>query len=97
MSPRDCSGRVQGDEGAVHTVVTSDGTVSWFPHKTFYSSCAVNVRDFPFDNQTCHLWFGSWTHTVDELDLKLAFPEGVDLSTFQSVYKEASEWDIVNR
>ena len=77
-------------------VVMYDGTVTWYPHKVFQSSCAVDVRNFPFDNQTCHMWFGSWTHPLAELDLDLAFPGGIDLSTFKSVYKDASEWEIVN-
>ena len=51
------------------------------------SSCGIDVRNFPFDNQTCHMWFGSWTHSLAEMDLDLAFPEGLDLSTFKSVYK----------
>ena len=40
--------------------------------------------------------FGSWTHTVAEVDVNLAFPGGIDLSTFKSVYKDVSEWDIYN-
>ena len=77
-------------------VVRYDGVVTWYPHQVFHSSCAVDVRNFPFDNQTCHMWFGSWTHTMDEVVLDLAFGEGIDLSTFKSVYKDASEWEIVN-
>ena len=38
--------------------------------------------------------FGSWTHTLAELDVNLAFPGGIDLSTFKTVYKDVSEWDI---
>ncbi|ELU10159.1 hypothetical protein CAPTEDRAFT_93192, partial [Capitella teleta] len=83
-------------ERSVLAVVTSEGLVTWYPHQVFLSSCAVDVRNFPFDNQTCHLWYGSWTHNVDEMDLDLAFPAGIDLSTFKSVYKDASAWDIAN-
>ena len=42
------------------------------------------------------MWFGSWTHSVNDIDIKLAFPGGIDLSTFQSDYKDSCEWDIVN-
>lgn len=32
--------------------------------------------------QLCHMSFGSWTHSKHELNLTLAFPAGIDLSTF---------------
>ena len=32
---------------------------------------------------------------LQELDLQLAFPEGMDLSTFQSDYKDSSKWEIL--
>ncbi|ELT98093.1 hypothetical protein CAPTEDRAFT_128526, partial [Capitella teleta] len=50
-------------------VVDSDGGVSWYPHRIFHSACSVDVTYFPFDNQTCHLYFGSWTHFASELNL----------------------------
>ena len=69
-------------------VVLADGTVSWYPHTIFRSSCSIDVTNFPFDRQYCHMWFGSWTHNSQELDLSMAFRGGIDLSTFQSDYKE---------
>ena len=44
----------------------------------------------------CFRRFGSWTHTLAEVDVNLAFPGGIDLSTFKTVYKDVSEWDIYN-
>lgn len=38
--------------------------------------------------------FGSWTFESYEVDVDLAFPDGIDLSTFQSDYKESSGWEI---
>ena len=40
------------------------------------------------------MWFGSWTHKTKEIGLELAPEGGMDLSTFQSDYKETCEWDI---
>ena len=65
--------------------VTPDGWVSWFPHSIFRSACSVDVTDYPFDIQNCHLWFGSWTYAARELDLNMSFPGGIDLSTFQVI------------
>uniref|UniRef100_A0A915K114 Uncharacterized protein n=1 Tax=Romanomermis culicivorax TaxID=13658 RepID=A0A915K114_ROMCU len=33
------------------------------------SKCAINVEWFPFDEQTCSLKFGSWSHTEESLNL----------------------------
>ena len=123
-----CRASTEKMEREVLAVVGADGTVSWYPHRIFHSSCSIDVRRFPFDNQTCHIWFGSWTHPVEEVsvtretseyllcttfptvldcltcvnsnyllsqvDLRLAFPQGIDLSTFQADFKETSKWDI---
>ncbi|ELU10820.1 hypothetical protein CAPTEDRAFT_28578, partial [Capitella teleta] len=49
--------------------VAYDGTVTWIPRCIVHSSCEVNPREFPFDQQTCSLKFGSWTHSVNEIDV----------------------------
>ena len=80
----------------VLAVIDYNGTVRWVPHQIFKSSCSLDVTNYPFDRQDCNMWFGSWTYTHREVDIYMAFPEGIDLSTFQSDYKESSEWDILN-
>ena len=52
-------------------VVHADGAISWYPHCIFRSSCAINVNNFPFDEQICNMWFGSWTYISQEVDLKV--------------------------
>ncbi len=78
----------------VLAVVDFNGTVVWVPHQIFKSSCSIDVTNFPFDSQNCHMWFGSWTHTMREVDVHMAFQGGIDLSTFQSDYLESSDWEI---
>ncbi|VDN58347.1 unnamed protein product [Dracunculus medinensis] len=48
-----------------------DGVVTWEPPAIFKSMCQMDVRWFPFDEQKCHLKFGSWTYSDNLLDLKL--------------------------
>ncbi len=77
-------------------VVFPDGTVSYYPHCIFKSACSIDVTNFPFDQQKCNLAFGSWTHTAREVVLDMAFPEGIDVSTYNKEQKDSSTWDIVN-
>ncbi|CAF4828434.1 unnamed protein product [Pieris macdunnoughi] len=42
------------------------GKVLWTPPAIFKSSCEIDVRYFPFDQQTCFLKFGSWSYDGDQ-------------------------------
>ena len=42
-------------------ILHHDGKVVWTPPAIFKSSCEIDVEFFPFDTQTCHLKFGSWS------------------------------------
>lgn len=43
--------------------------MTWVPPAIYKSSCRIDVEYFPFDEQTCHLIFGSWTYNSDEVKL----------------------------
>jgi len=43
-------------------IVTSDGNVTWLSMVIFRSSCAIDVKYFPFDEQNCTMLFSSWTY-----------------------------------
>ena len=44
-----------------------DGVVKWRPPASLKSSCTMNVRFFPFDEQECEMKFGSWTYNLKEV------------------------------
>jgi len=75
------------------------GLVKWEPPAIFKSSCDIDVRYFPFDEQTCWLKFGSWTFDGFQIDLVHVHAEagtehveqGIDLSE----YYINVEWDIL--
>ncbi|ELT97047.1 hypothetical protein CAPTEDRAFT_92843 [Capitella teleta] len=91
------SAEIRPDARDALAVITFDGTVTWFPHTIFKSSCSVDVANFPFDSQKCHMWFGSWTHTAKEVNLHMGYQDqGIDLSTFNSDYNESCSWEIIN-
>ena len=61
------------EEREALAVVQADGGIRWYPHSIFRSSCAIDVTNFPFDEQICNMWFGSWTHTSQQVDLQVHF------------------------
>lgn len=42
--------------------IHSNGQVVWKPPAIYKSLCPINVKFFPFDEQTCMLKIGSWTY-----------------------------------
>ncbi|XP_022103887.1 neuronal acetylcholine receptor subunit alpha-4-like [Acanthaster planci] len=49
--------------------IAHNGTVTWFPPVVYRSSCKINVRYYPFDEQNCTMKFGSWTYDGGVVDL----------------------------
>ena len=51
--------------------VRSDGQVRCVPPVTHTSSCAANLLRWPYDQHTCKMILGSWTHSGEEMNLIL--------------------------
>ncbi|KAK2144318.1 hypothetical protein LSH36_768g01001 [Paralvinella palmiformis] len=85
----------KGSEGFVasldsHVIVEHTGRISWTTPLIIKSSCSVDVRYFPFDNQHCFVKFGSWIYEESQLDLILK-DDVVDLSP---PFSENTELDL---
>jgi hypothetical protein len=50
-------------------VIQHTGKVMWYPAALFKSTCPIDIKYFPFDIQTCHLKFGSWTYSGPKLNI----------------------------
>ena len=70
-----------------------NGTVKWIPPAIYRSSCEINMKDFPFDEQTCMFKFGSWTYDEYKVDLRL-YEDRHDIDLRE--YLQSSEWDVLN-
>ena len=81
-------------------VIHYDGKVLWNPPAIFKSACEIDITYFPFDEQTCTMKFGFWTHDGDQVDLRHhqevngtgLVEYGMDLSEFYL----SVEWDIMS-
>ena len=73
-----------------HVAAHYDGTVYWIYPGTQESYCQLDLRNFPFDQQTCPMKFGSWSYDGSKLDIINRSASG-DISMFAS----NGEWDVV--
>lgn len=81
-------------------ILHHDGKVLWNPPAIFKSSCEIDVEFFPFDTQTCHLKFGSWSFDGFQVDLihidAVPGNNTVDYGMDLSEYYLNVEWDILS-
>uniref|UniRef100_A0A914EHP7 Uncharacterized protein n=1 Tax=Acrobeloides nanus TaxID=290746 RepID=A0A914EHP7_9BILA len=75
-----------------NVVINHRGDMLWVPPAIYKSSCIIDVEFFPFDEQTCHLIFGSWTYNENEIKLEFEQAEWIDLSE----YAPSSIWDVMD-
>ena len=59
------------------------------PPAKLRSSCKIDVTFFPFDDQICHVKFGSWTYSGLQVDLV-----NKSATTDLSNYMKSGEWDL---
>ncbi len=76
---------------STNTIVRHDGNVTWLSQVIFKSSCTINVRYFPFDEQYCDMLFASWTFDGFFLDINVNTETGDTTN-----YIKNGEWHLVN-
>lgn len=64
----------------------------WIPLAIYKSSCTIDVRFFPFDQQECEMKFGSWTFSASEV--KMAFLDNRQLCDLSN-YVFSGTWDLI--
>ncbi|CAI5442870.1 unnamed protein product [Caenorhabditis angaria] len=78
-----------------NTVVYSDGVINWIPPGNFKISCKMDIMLFPFDEQICHMKFGSWTYHGFALDLQMDIGENAEPGADLSTYISNGEWHLI--
>lgn len=74
-------------------VLYSNSEINWIPPAIYHSSCSIDVKYFPFDQQKCQMKFGSWTHKGKSL--KYSFDKNRDKLDLVDYLKSGS-WDIID-
>ncbi|XP_067933037.1 neuronal acetylcholine receptor subunit alpha-7-like [Watersipora subatra] len=72
--------------------VDYDGSAEQIPPGMFKSTCHIDIKWFPFDQQKCTMKFGSWTYDGTKIDLRFldGLPEGSTAG-----FAMNGEWDII--
>lgn len=65
--------------------------ILWIPPAIYKSSCTIDVKYFPFDEQVCEMRFGSWTFDAHQVVIKREKPM-VNLED----YLPSGTWDIIS-
>lgn len=72
--------------------VDSKGRCVWSGPATFKVNCEMRINDWPFDEQTCQLAFGSYTYGKNLLKIRLF----KDNRQFSTRFVRNGDWDITN-
>jgi len=70
--------------------VDYEGNVFWPPPTKFRSTCPVDVKYFPFDDQTCNLKLSSWMYDGTKLNVT-NLTSNIDLEN----YVPNGEWELL--
>uniref|UniRef100_U5EQR7 Putative acetylcholine receptor n=1 Tax=Corethrella appendiculata TaxID=1370023 RepID=U5EQR7_9DIPT len=76
--------------GNTYCLLDSNGSIIWVPPVQFRTYCELNMRKWPFDEQTCKLRFGSWA--FDGNKLNISFDEE---SYIIDLIVENHEWELL--
>lgn len=71
--------------------IDEDGWVQWFPSETFVTKCTIDVRNFPFDEQTCDIMISFWMMNSEWFNIFSTY-DGVKLDEYQ----QNGMWTITN-
>ncbi|CAF1163148.1 unnamed protein product [Adineta steineri] len=77
-----------------NVVVYSDGSMTWVPPAIYKSSCYIDVKFFPFDEQTCELRFGSWTY--DQQQMNFSYYDEKERNITIKDYVVSGSWDLLD-
>lgn len=53
-------------------IVLFDGSLIWVPMMTIYSTCPMDLRNFPYDTQVCTMVFGSWKYSSKDMSVTVS-------------------------
>ena len=86
------SAKTDKHEDNLFIYVLSDGTCFWYPFAIEISYCPMDIRWYPFDDQTCRLQYSSWSYDVTQLNLTL-IADKIDTN----LYRNSTAWRLMGQ
>ena len=77
------------DFSKVRVLVRHDGSVHWEPGGIFTTTCDINIRYFPFDDQACSIQFGAWAYYSARMNIT-----SVSTRVQTRDFRLNGEWDV---
>jgi Neurotransmitter-gated ion-channel ligand binding domain len=62
------------DFSGMRVLIRHDGRVHWEPGGVFTTTCDIDVRFFPFDDQLCSIQFGAWAYYSARMNITNVSP-----------------------
>ncbi|KAH8409516.1 hypothetical protein KR222_007698, partial [Zaprionus bogoriensis] len=83
------------DDGAylaetTKVIIKSSGTILWVPPAVYTAYCKLNMRNWPYDEQTCKLKIGTWAQ--DRINAYYDIPK--QALCFEEL-AQSTEWEMV--
>ena len=80
----------------IRVLLAHDGHVHWEPGGVFTTTCDIDIRYFPFDDQLCLMQFGAWAYYSRRMNITNASHE-VQTHDFRlngewDIYRTGAEW-----
>uniref|UniRef100_A0A8D8FSZ1 Neuronal acetylcholine receptor subunit alpha-7 n=1 Tax=Culex pipiens TaxID=7175 RepID=A0A8D8FSZ1_CULPI len=73
-----------------NVLIYNTGEVLWVPPTDYHANCKLNLRFWPFDQQTCIVKIGSWTFDGYKLNISEYGKAKVDIDV------DNNEWTVVD-
>ena len=90
---QDSKGKI--DVYKAHVQVRNTGVAVWMSPVTVQASCSLDIKWFPFDQQTCELNFGSISYTKTKLKLKFNKQPKKFSEMKANFHYSSGNWDMV--
>lgn len=81
----------------VISIINHNGKVVTFPESVSKTSCNVNVKNYPFDNQECLIKLGSFAYTTKRMQIKCMSDTGDTESLVHNGEWELEDLPCVNK
>lgn len=75
--------------------IFNDGVVEFIEVLSYKFACKLNFDNFPFDEQTCNMLFGSWKYPKNILDIKPFYKNNFKNFSISESFSH-NEWNIVD-